>query len=38
MTDENIFQATEETKDGKEVPKSIFDADIFDFSDVGIRR
>ena len=37
MTYENIFQATEETKDGKEVPKSIFDADIFDFSSVGIK-
>ena len=37
MKYENIFQATEETKDGKEVPKSIFDADIFDFSSVGIK-
>ncbi len=37
MTYENIFQATEEDKDGKEVPKSIFDADIFDFSSVGIK-
>ena len=37
MTYENIFQATEETEDGKQIPKSIFDADIFDYSDVGIK-
>ena len=42
MTYENIFQATEEIKDDKgnvikEVPRSIFDADIFDFSKVGIQ-
>ena len=37
MTYENIFQATEENEDGKEIPKSIFDADIFDFSNVGIK-
>ena len=37
MTYENIFQATEENEDGKEIPKSVFDADIFDFSNVGIK-
>ena len=37
MTYENIFEATEETEDGKVIPKSIFDADIFDFSKVGIE-
>jgi len=37
MTYENIFQATEENEDGKEIPKSVFDADIFDFSKVGFE-
>ena len=37
MTYEDIFQATEETEDGKVIPKSIFDAGIFDFSKVGIE-